>query len=143
MDITITSATIASLISIIISSTISLVIANSNKKKGLDDQLDSLLKIAVQYPYLESQSFTNLWNSSFDQDDERMLRYDVYCILLFNYLSRVASHYKYSSSKIEAYVGIKDWVRLHKKYWEDPTSSYENIDGYDKEFVDLIKRYLK
>jgi hypothetical protein len=141
MDIT--SASIATLISIIVSATISVSIARDNKKKNLDDQLDSILKIALQYPYLENDLFTNSWESTFDRNDERYLRYDIYCTLLFNYLSRVSAHYKYNKLKIEGYIAIKDWVRLHRKYWENPASTYENIDSYDEAFVQLVKSYLK
>ena len=139
----ITSATIISVVSIIVSTFISFLILRTNKKKDLDDQLDGILKIAIQYPYLESDQFTNSWTSSFDRNDERYLRYDIYCTLLFNYLARVAETYKYDQGKIENYIAIKDWVRLHKKYWDDPTSTYENVDTYDKPFVTLVKNYLK
>lgn len=140
---TLTAAAIATLVSALTSAIITLLIAKSNKKKAIDDQLDGLLKIAIQYPYLESEHFTSTWVSSFDKNEEKYLRYDVYCTMLFNFLSRLASHYKYSTKEIENYVAIKDWVRLHKKYWSDPTSAYENVDSYDKEFVNLINSYLK
>jgi hypothetical protein len=142
MDITVTSATIATLISIITSGSISLWISSQTKKKSLDDQLDGILKIAIQYPYLEGNTFTLSWKPDFDEDNEKMLRYDAYCVLLFNYLSRVAKHYKFNKQKIEQYIAIKDWVRLHCKYWLNPSTTYENIDSYDKPFVNLINSYL-
>lgn len=142
-DITLTAAAIATLISALTSACVTLLIASSNKKKNLDDQLDGLLKIAIQYPYVESESFTKTWKSDFDNNDERYLRYDVYCTLLFNFLSRFASHYKYDKNKIEKHIAVKDWIRIHEKYWTDPTSSYENVDSYDKEFVSLVTSYLK
>lgn len=142
-DITITAAAIATLISALTSTIVTLSITRSNKKKNLDDQLDGLLKLAFQYPYLESEPFTSSWRSDFDKEDERYLRYDVYCILLFNFLSRVAAYYNYKVKKIENYIAIKEWIRLHGKYWKDPTSSYENVDGYDKKFVIFVNSYLK
>jgi len=142
-DITITAAAIATLISALTSTCVTLWITKTNKKKGLDDQLDGILKIAVQYPYLESVKFTTSWNPELVEDDEKYLRYDVYCTLLFNFLCRVAAYYKYDKTRIENYIATKDWVRLHAKYWLNPTSSYENIDSYDKKFVELIKSYLQ
>jgi hypothetical protein len=141
MDIT--SAAIATIISAATSSVISLLIANSNKKRELNNQLDGILKIAVQYPYLESSQFTNTWTSKFDVNDERYLRYEVYCTLVFNFLSRLCSYYKFDETKIEKHLAVKDWVRLHKKYWKDPTDAYENTDSYDKDFVSLIEKYLR
>jgi hypothetical protein len=138
----ITSAAIATLISAVTSAIVATRISYSNKVKNLDDQLDGLLKIAIQYPYLESEHFTSTWISTFDLNDEKYLRYDVYCTLLFNFLERVSKHYRYQQAKIENFVAIKDWVRLHGRYWKDPTSSYENVDSYEKEFVNLINSYL-
>lgn len=143
MDITLTSAAIATLISALTSSIVTILINKSNRKKQLDDQLDSILKISIQYPYLESESFTKAWTNNKNSDDEVYLRYDVYCTLLFNYLSRVCDYYSYKSSKIENYIAIKEWIRLHKDYWQNPCSSYENVDGYNKKFRDMINNYLK
>ncbi len=141
MDLT--SAAIATLVSAITSATITLLLAKNNEKKSLDDQLDGILKISIQYPYLESKTFTNLWSSNHDKDDEKFLRYEVYCTLVFNYISRLAKFYKFNKSKIEEHVAVKDWVRIHAKYWRDPTEAYENVDTYDKKLVNLIEGYLK
>ncbi len=142
MEITITSAAIATLISATIFTVISIWITRLNKKAKIDNQLESILKIAIQYPYLESEDFTNGWKSNFDRNDEKYLRYDVYCELLFNFLSDLASHYHYNKNKIEGYIAIKEWVRLHGKYWKDPSLSYGNIDSYDEKFIQIIDSYL-
>lgn len=143
MEITITAATIATLISAATSATVTLLINRSNKLKHLDDQLDDILKIAVQYPYLESSSFTKTWNDKKDTEEEEYLRYDLYCTLLFNYLARLSSYFKYDKKKIDDYVAAKDWVRLHKDYWNNPYDTYENVDSYNKEFKELINEYIK
>lgn len=142
-DITITAAAIATLISALTATLVNFWMSKNNKKKGLDDQLDGILKIAIQYPFLESEHFTSSWTPKFDRNEEKYLRYDIYCTLLFNFLCRVAEHFKYDKKRIENYIGIKDWVRLHAEYWNHPTSSYENIDTYDNRFVDLVNSYLK
>lgn len=141
MDIT--SAAIATLISAITSAIVTFLLAKFNSKKSLDDQLDGILKIAIQYPYLESKDFTNAWTSSYDGNDEKALRYEVYCTLVFNYMSRLAKYYKYNEKKIEEHVALKLWARIHAKYWRDPTEAYENVDTYDRPFVELIEGYLK
>ena len=142
-DITLTAAAIATLISAITSAFITLWITKFNKKKNLDDQLDGLLKISIQYPYLESQKFAETWKSDYDENDEKYLRYDLYCVLLFNYLARVAQYHNYEKKKIENYIAIKDWIRHHSKYWKNPTNSYENVDTYEKKFVEIVNSYLK
>jgi hypothetical protein len=143
MEFSITSAAIATLISALTSASITLWLNKNNAKRHIDDQLDAILKISVQYPYLESQTFTSTWIDEKNSNEEKYLRYDVYCTLLFNYLSRVATFYRYDKKKIENYIAIKDWVRLHKEYWLNPTSSYENIDSYDDKFRTLINYYIK
>lgn len=139
MDIT--SAAIATLVSAITSAAVALLIAGNNARKNLDDQLDGLLKISIQYPYLDSDSYTRTWTSKHD-GSERHERYEHYCTLLFNYLSRVCVHYKYDKKKIESYVAIKSWVRCHKNYWRDPTDAYSTTDEHDEQFVKLIESYL-
>jgi hypothetical protein len=142
-DMDITSAAIATIISAITSAGVTLLLARSNAKKSLDDQLDGILKIAVQYPYLESKDFTNAWTSTYDRNDEKALRYEVYCTMVFNFLSRLAEYYKYDDKKIHEHVAVKPWVRIHAKYWKDPTDAYDNVDSYDDCFVSLIEGYLK
>ena len=43
---------------------------------------------------------------------------------------------------MENNIAVKDWVRLHRKYWIDPTIPNENVDTYDKKFVKLVETYL-
>lgn len=142
MEITITAAAIATLISALTSALVTILINKSNRKRHIDDQLDAILKIAVQYPYLESKAFTVNWTIKKNSNEEEFLRYDIYCNLLFNYLSRVAKLYNYNKEKIEEYIAIKDWVRLHKDYWSNPQETYENIDSYDTRFIELINSYI-
>lgn len=141
MDIT--SAAIATLISAITSAFVTFLLAKFNSKKSLDDQLDGILKISIQYPYLESKDFTSAWTSNYDRNDEKALRYEVYCTLVFNYMSRLAKYYEYNEKKIEEHVALKPWARIHAKYWRDPTEPYENVDTYDPPFVKLVEGYLK
>ncbi len=143
MDITITSAAIATIVSAITSAVVALLIADRNSKKAIDDQLDGILKIAIQYPYLECKDFTNSWSSKYDKNDEKALRYEIYGTLVFNYMSRLCEYYKYDQKKFEEHVAIKQWARIHAKYWRDPTEAYENVDTYDKKFVEIIENYLQ
>ncbi|MBL7976576.1 MAG: hypothetical protein JNJ85_16780 [Candidatus Kapabacteria bacterium] len=141
MDIT--SAAIASVLSTIVSVSVNLYVNKNGKRKDLNDQLDNILKIAIQYPYLENEDYTSLWKDNRSNKEDQHIRYDLYCTMLFNYLERLCSFYKFNMIKIEEHIYIKDWIRLHKEYWLTPTSTYENIDGYSKEFRSLIKEILE
>lgn len=142
MELTLTTAAIATIISAITSATVTLYINRSNKMKYLDDQLDTLLKIALQHPFLENPKFIMTWNEFKNSDKDDYLRYDIYCTLLFNFFSRLAKHFDYNKEKIDNYVAAKDWIRQHKDYWLNPIQPFENADSYDKKFKNLITDYL-
>jgi hypothetical protein len=133
---------ISTVISSIIAAFVAVLLNRRSEQKDFENQLDSILDIAIQYPYLESRVFTEKWHSKYDPSDEKALRYEQYATRIFNYLSRFAKFHNYNVEKIENALAIKAWVRLHKKYWYDPTVPNENIDTYDKAFVDLVNNYL-
>lgn len=146
MELTLTSSALAILVSVVTSSIVTVIINKrnnrANERKNLDRQLDDLLKIALNYPYLESSKFVSCWNDQKDQEDEKFIRYDLYCNLLFNYLARLAEYHKFDKEKIDKHISAKDWVRFHKDNWLNPYDSYENIDSYDKKFRDIINEYI-
>lgn len=141
-EFTFTAAALATIISAATSATVTLYINRTNKMKYLDDQLDSLLKLALQYPHLENPNFIKTWNDNKNSEKDEYLRYDIYCHLLFNFFSRLAAYYKYDKKKIDNYIAAKEWIRSHKDYWLNPVDSFENVDSYDKKFKQLISEYL-
>jgi len=138
----ITSAAIATLIAGSVSTLVAMGIAKSNNTKRLEDSFDSILKIAVQYPFLENNNFTSLWDSKVDQTKEENLRYDVYCTLVFNFLERLCKHYSFNETKINDFVNMKDWIRTHENYWKYPLVKHENLDSYNQEFRALVEKYI-
>jgi len=125
------------------SSKITLELYKKEKKEKLIDELNKILEIGIQYPYLESKQFTLKWNENRKTNDEKYLRYDMYCNLLFNYLHHVCIHFNYDKDNIETFVDVKTWIRIHKQNWLYPTDENENIDGYSQEFRQFINSYLK
>lgn len=142
MNIDITSAAIATIIATVTSTLVTLYINRNKYKQELDNQLDSILRLALQYPYLENKEFTGNWSSKYDLSDEKSLRYEIYATIVYNYLSRFTEFYKFNPRRIEKYLAVKEWVRLHGKYWYDPTIPNENIDIYNPEFRKLVENYL-
>lgn len=147
MDIKFDTTLLSTIISIVISilSTIAFNFFQREKqsKDDLDRELSELLKLALEYPYLENPHFTHSWSNSYDRNDEKFLRYEVYGTLVFNYLERFSKYYKYDLEKMEKHLAVKNWVRLHYKYWRFPTIPNENIDTYDSKFVDLVETHLR
>jgi hypothetical protein len=126
-------------------------IRQENERKSaldiLDKQLDDILKIAVTYPYLETKKFCETWDvkkAEEGEDIEKYQRYNVFCNLVFNYLSRLAEYCNYDLECIQKqHINMKEWVRLHQKNWQNPLNDpNENIDSYDKKFVSLINTCL-
>lgn len=136
------SAIIAAVISAIVSIFITTLSNNFSQKKDLDNQLDSILKLAFDHPELETISETKKWKDV-DKTSIESQRYELYATMVFNYLERVCIFYKYKTRKIEKYLDVKSWVRIHKEYWEHPTVEHENQDVYEKKFTNIINEYLK
>lgn len=140
MDLT--SAAVATLISSGVATTVTILLNRSTSMRNLEDQLDSILKISIQFPYLENPKFTETWIENKDSNDEKYLRYENYCTLIFNFLERLCYFYKYNPKKIESFMNVKDWVRLHKGCWKNPSVPYENTDSYDEKFKKIIDNYI-
>lgn len=140
MDVT--AAAIASVVSTFVATSVTLRINKSNKKKVLEDQLDSILKIAIQHPYLESTLFTETWTVNKNSTAKKYLRYEIYCNLVFNYMERLCDYYNYNERKISKHINLKDWIRVHKQCWENPSAPFENADGYPEKLKALLTKYL-
>jgi hypothetical protein len=140
MDIT--AAAIATIISSSVATIVTLTINRRDSINKLNDQLDDILKIGIQYPYLESPKFTETWLENRESIGEDYLRYENYCTLVFNYMETLCEYYKYNKTKIEAHLNLRDWIRVHKQCWEHPSTPFENADSYDEKFKRLINTYL-
>lgn len=136
-------AAVVSILSLITNIIITRHFKNKEERLGLDRDLDSILNISIQYPYLEQSYFTNLWDPKEVSKDEAYARYDLFCNRVFNFLTRVYEHFKKDKKKIEDFVDVKSWVRLHQFNWKNPVDPNENIDGYDQDFRNFINQYLK
>jgi hypothetical protein len=130
------------------SSKITLELFQKEKFIKLEDELSKVIEIAIAYPYVESKSFTYMWNNykengaTDEKENEQYLRYDMYCNLLYNHLLHAFIFFEHDKQKIENFVDIKSWIRLHKQNWLNPVEDNENIDGYSKEFRDFISSYI-
>ncbi|MBP5442048.1 MAG: hypothetical protein J6Y60_02300 [Treponema sp.] len=141
-DSAVSAAIVSSIVSFLVSLAMKVWQDKTNKLASLDAQLDSILKIAVQYPYLESEDFTKKWKENVNNADEQYRRYETYATLVFNYLSRVCEFFHYKKKKINAYVDMDGWVELHHVYWYNPSKEGENEAVYDEKFKNLVHSIL-
>lgn len=135
-------AAVASAIIAAVSAYLSYRFKRADGKAELERELDRILELGIQYPRFEYAPFTNDWENHRGEDNEIYLRYDIYCNLLFNFLHHVFEYYKGNKEKIEDYVDVKTWIRMHKQNWLHPNNENENIDGYDEPFREFINSYL-
>jgi len=133
---------IATLIAVVVTVIVNLNINRQNRRQLLNQRLYDILKIGLQYPKFESKSFTDKWTSGYDENDEEAQRYELYATIVFNYLEDFSKFFNYDVKKIEKELAVKEWVRIHGKYWYDPTVANENIDTYEDKFVEILNRYL-
>lgn len=112
------------------------------KKQKLNDKLDRILEIGIEYPYVENANFISRWVEEKNGQDEKYLRYDMYCNLMFNFLAALYAHYNGCKEDVEGFVDVKTWVRAHKLNWKHPVDPNENIDGYSPKFREFINSYI-
>lgn len=142
------SAIISTVISVIATGLLYFFGIKNNRKEKLENDRNNILKISVEYPYLEYPLFCNSWDkrkaNSNNSKSEKYIRYEMYTILVFNHLEDVCKYYKYDIDKIsKKHVDIKNWLRLHKKIWTNPLSGeYENVDGYEDKFVLFVNNII-
>jgi len=140
--------TVGTVISNIISSValvISLIVSfhffkkEENEHFGL--QLQNILKFKIEHPYFDDTNFINSWNPEL-KNDEKYLRYSVFCNIVFNYLYDLYRWKKTDKNKLENYISVRRWVKAYEKYWRNKVVEFEKQGVYEKKFLDLINSYL-
>jgi len=141
--ITIITAAISAVVSAFVSYTVLKRSDKSTEKRDLDNQLSEILKLAIQNPYFELKSFTDKWDSKIKETDDKYAAYDIYATIVYNFLERYSRFYKHNLKDIEDNLKISEWIKIHKKYWQEPYIAGENNSSYDKRFVSLVEGILK
>ena len=140
---------ISGVISASIIGTISFIIMHMNnryqRKTYLDNNLFSIQKMSFEHVFLEDDNFTKNWPSIKKEniDREKILMYDVYCEMIFNFAQHLSKYYRFNSKKINSDVNLKDWLRTHKSWWDEPIVEHSNIDTYEKKFKILLDEYFR
>lgn len=118
------------------------------EEKKFRDKLSQLIEFSMAYPHIEDDRYCESWlehkNSTVGNDEvyNKLLRYDAYCCLVFNFISEVNSSKFFGSSKVLSNFGIKELIGRHWRWFESPLGSTNQNDCYDnsmKELVDSVK----
>ena len=107
----------------------------------LNDNLNQILNVDLQYPYVEDTTFIKRWNEKGTSKSDSTLRYETYCYYVFDFIQNTAEYYNYNKRKIEKFVDVKDFIFTHEKWWKSPSSGDE--EAFPKEFRKFVDNYLK
>ena len=114
---------------------------DANEKARLNDNLNKLLDISLQYPFVEDNSFIVWWNKHKDSNNDSSLRYQAYCEYVFNFLQNTGEYFNYDKRKIADFVDASDLIIQHKDWWMMPEQ--RNSQSYPDKFKDFVNQYLK
>lgn len=143
---TISTAAIASISGIITSTIVSLLItrynSRKNEEKSLNDLLIQINNLIIKYPYFESIKYLSEYKEKiiFDEAD---LRYETYCVIVFNFLERLALYSNYTRSKMDEFVNISEMIIPHKCWWSRPSNIEFNKKGYNAKFRKIIEAIIR
>lgn len=130
------------LLSAFVSALVSWAVVNmaskTQEKAFINDQINQLLCIAMEYPHVERKEFIEKYSPGTDDDDT--LRYENYCCASFNLLERIWKFYKGDHASIQEFFGARELVITHKKWW---FKDKNNKDGYPKEFKSYIEKVIR
>ena len=118
-------------------------VKQSSEEARLNEQLFNILKIQIEYPYLEHTQFTNTWIREKAIENLDYQRYDSYCCILFNFMWQIYELYDGDKSKIEKFFAVAEEVIIHKIWWQNPLNPRDNIDGYDEKFRIYINSVIE
>lgn len=123
----------------------------NNRKKFLDDKLFKLQEFSIKYPFFENPNYCNQWDllkekfkneTLTNEEIEKLLQYDVYTEMLFNYIEECYNFHK-CKEKMLADVDLKSWVRTHSAYWKNPLIDHSNQDTYNQKVCEIIDNWIK
>ncbi len=115
----------------------------SSEEARLNEQLFNILRIQIEYPYLENVHFTNNWNRKKAKKELDYQRYDSYCCILFNFMEQIYKLYNGNKDKIDNFFTVSEEVRIHKIWWREPLNPRDNIEGYDQQYRCYINSIIE
>ena len=136
-------AAVATLVSSIIASTVAIIVNSktlrTQEMNALRNQLDKMIDISIEYPYLEDDIFCKNWSSK-KKPSLKAMRYENYCCFVFNLLERVWSHFAGNKREIEKWLYVKEIVKKHRAWWR---ADINNTDSYEASFRDYVNSFIE
>jgi|SRR5579871_5205041 len=114
---------------------------NATEKARLNDNLNKILDVNLQYPFVDDSAFIVKWNLNKYSNTDSSLRYQTYCEYVFDFLQNVCEYYKYDKKEIENFIDINDLIFQQKGWWDMPEQ--KNSQAYPEKFKKFINSYFK
>jgi hypothetical protein len=113
---------------------------NANEEARLNDDLNKIFEMNLQYPYLEDSLFISRWDQRNYPDNDSSYRYQTYCEYVFNFSEKVCEYYNYNKSKIDKFIDLEDLLIDHKIWWNLPEQ--KNSNSYPERFKKFVDAYF-
>lgn len=114
---------------------------DASEQGRLNDNLNKLLDVNLQYPYVEDSTFISWWNNHKASNSDSSLRYQAYCEYVFNFLQNTCEYFNYNKRKILRFVDLKDFVDQHREWWN--MTEKNSPESFPKQFQDFIRENFK
>ena len=98
-----------------------------------------LLELSIQYPHLENRKFCDSFDP--ESEDDKKLQYEIYCICVFNLISRVWEHAKKDAKKVQAILAVDEYVLMHQNWWKNDLLL--NAKAYETDFITFINTRME
>src|SRR5262245_23445408 len=103
---------------------LTIIVARNQEKTQLQALIDKMIDIALEYPYVERQSFCDKYpNGTVDDDIYAIDRYENYCVFVFNALTRIAAFCNYDMDEVRRFIAIEELLVLHHTWWKHDHSN--------------------
>ena len=115
-------------------------ISNENASRlQLDNDLNTLVKTWLKYPFLEELLFVNGYNS--EHRSIQTQRYEAYCMLSFNFIEDLQRHFRNDIDLMRNYCDFEQIIRMHWRWWN--VNQVSNFRKYtNQEFITLIESLI-
>lgn len=141
IESTITIAAIATATSAAVSAVVSVVIARINQRWSETRKLDELLQqiniLTIQHPHVESTAFISRYSHSTRAPSDKMLQYEAYCIIVFNYLEKLGRFHGFDQTKMQKDVHVPEMILPHRAWWFRHLA--HNRNAYARNFITIVQ----
>lgn len=135
------SGLVSSITSLIVTSVINILFQYRNSKKRLDDTLMQLNQLMLNNPFLENDNSLERYLKREKIDKNELCdKYNIFCIMKYNYLEDYCRFYKFNISRIKKHIHLKEYLGDNKEWWsKNRTINYE---AYEKKFIHIIEEVV-